>query len=409
MRVLAVVELGSNWGHLLRLLPLVKALRARGDEVVMAVPDVELARSAFLGEDVRIEACPGAGRQDGQRYRTPVSHYAELLHRCAFGDEPLLEVALRDWAAFVARCKPDAMLTDFAPTALLVAHLHRLPLVQVAIGWEAPPAGEALPSVRPWETVDLAPMRQLEQEMLDRLNRICARENAPLLPRVAALYSTGTQLLATWPEADHFGPRAVANYIGPIFSADHGMQVSWPPRRVRDKHVLIYLAPDPRNMTIVDAMRRSPVHVIAILPTISAQLRRRLHGPRFQVFDQPVRLDALIRETDLVIYNGGHGLTAISMLAGVPMLALPKTMEQALAIERLTQTGAIRSIVSAGGPARAAHLAHEVLADGTSRNAAEVMARRYATMKQERTVAAVVNALTSCPGTDAGPRHAPPG
>lgn len=392
LRVLAVVELGSNWGHLLRLLPVVQALRSRGHEVLLAVPDVERARQAFLGADVDIVACPSA-RRPGRH--APVSHYAELLDQCVFGDGPTLERALAHWAELLAQRLPDVILTDFAPTALFVAHLHRLPLVQMAIGWEAPPADRPLPIVSPWKPVDLHGMQALEAAMLARLNGICARRVAPPLASMSALYSTGVQLLATWPETDHFGPRTGATYIGPIYSADHGSPISWPDGAVdpKVKRVLIYLSPDPRNMMIVDSMRRSPVHAIAILPKIGKAAIARLASPRFQIRDQPVQLEPILQDTDLVICNGGHGLTAASLLAGVPLLTLPRNVEQALAIRRLTEAGAMRSMMDSGGPRRCGQLAHEMLFDSSARRAAQAIARKYAGSTQHRTILSVVEGV----------------
>jgi UDP:flavonoid glycosyltransferase YjiC (YdhE family) len=392
LRVLAVVELGSNWGHLLRLLPVVHALRSQGHEVLLAVPDVEQARKVFLGADVDIVACPSARRLGRQ---APVSHYAELLDQCVFGDGPTLERALQHWAELLAQRLPDVVLTDFAPTALFVAHLHRLPLVQMAIGWEAPPANGPLPTVRPWEPVDLPRMQTLEARMLARLNRICARRDAPLLASMSALYATGVQLLATWPETDHFGPRTGATYIGPIYSADHGHPISWPDAAAdaKARRVLIYLSPDPRNLMIIDSVRHSPVHAIAILPKIAKAAMARLASPRFQIRDQPVQLESVLQGADLVICNGGHGLTAASFLAGVPILALPRTVEQALVVQRLKEIGAARSMMDSGGPHRCAQLVHEMLSDGSARRAAQAIARKYAGSTQHRTILSVVEGV----------------
>lgn len=60
MRILAVAELGANWGHLLRLLPVIRALRARGHVVRLAAANVAAARGLLSDEPVEIVQCPGA-------------------------------------------------------------------------------------------------------------------------------------------------------------------------------------------------------------------------------------------------------------------------------------------------------------------------------------------------------------
>jgi len=396
LRVLAVAELGSNWGHLLRLLPLVRALRARGHQVVLAVPDIEQARKLFLDDAIDIVHSPGASFKGPLGPLAHISHYAQLLDRCVFKDDATLDATLGQWADLLATWHPDVALTDFAPGALFAAHLHRLPLVQVAIGWEAPPAGMPLPTVRPWEPVDLADMHRLETHLLERLNRRCQASGVLPLGHLSDLYAVGTQLLATWPEADHFAPRpTTAHYIGPIYSADHGRPVAWPetPGPGRLSRVLMYLSPDPRNGQVIDALRRAPLQVIAVLPGIGKPAVSRWTTARFQIWDEPLQLQPLVEAADLVISNAGHGLIAASLLAGVPMLVLPRTAEQALITRRLGATGAVHSMWEGGGPHRCAHLVQTLLGDGRARAAAQALSRKYAGSTQHRTVLSVVGSI----------------
>jgi hypothetical protein len=58
LKVLVVWELGANLGHLLRLLPVIKALKVRGHEVALAVPDPAQARLLLQMPDVECTACP---------------------------------------------------------------------------------------------------------------------------------------------------------------------------------------------------------------------------------------------------------------------------------------------------------------------------------------------------------------
>lgn len=406
LRVLAVVELGSNWGHLLRLLPLVRALRARGHEVVLVAPEVEQARKLFLGEAIDIVPSPGASFKAPLGPLAHINHYVQLLDRCVFRDDTTLEVTLRQWTDLLAAWQPDVALTDFAPGALFAAHLHRLPLVQVAIGWEAPPAGLPLPTVRPWEPLDLAAMQRLEAHLLERLNRRCHAFGVPPLSHLSNLYAVGTQLLATWPEADHFAPRApTARYIGPIYSADHGRPAAWPETRGPGQvpRVLVYLSPDPRNSQVIEALRRAPVQVIAVLPGIGKPAMSRWATARFQIWDEPLQLQPLVETAHLVISNAGHGLVAASLLAGVPMLVLPRTAEQALITRRLTATGAVHSMWEGGGPHRCAQLVQAMLGDNRARLAAQAVAGKYAGSTQLRTVLSVVAAVERAAGDGVNP------
>ena len=394
-RLLAVVELGSNWGHLLRLLPVVRALRRRGHQVLLAAPDVAAARTLYRDEGIEIAARPATPRaKPVVGPRNPTQNYAELLERHAFGDGALA-ATLPQWKKLLETWRPDALLTDFAPRALLVARLHRLPLVQMAIGWEAPPAGVALPGIRPGQPADPATAQLVEARLLDRINRCCVAHGVPSLSKVSDLYATGTQFLATWPEADHFGPRESGCYIGPIYSVDHGREVQWapPPSQGRVRRILVYLSPDPRNRRIIEALRRLSVQVVAVLPGANKNWTARMALPGWSIWDQPLQLGPLLGSADLVISNASHGLTLAGLQAGVPSLVLPRTAEHAMTAARLVSTSAVRSLINAGAVGGHAALVEQMLEGTTARAAAKALAGKYAGATPFRTVLGVVNGL----------------
>ena len=53
----------------------------------------------------------------------------------------------------------------------------------------------------------------------------------------------------------------------------------------------------------------------------------------------PARLDAVLREADVLVSNGGHGVTAAFVCAGKPVLVLPHNLEQALLGYRVQGAG----------------------------------------------------------------------
>ena len=202
MKVLVVWELGANLGHLLRLRPVVQALKLRGHEVVMAVPEPDAARSLLDVAGVECIACPMVWPRGvrGQRERE-VRCYADILAEYAFGDGPALARTLGEWAALLDVVRPDAMLIEFAPLALLVARLHRLPAVHVAIGWEAPPAGDTLPLIRRGHPGDKEAAVALEAVLVGRINEHCAAATTPSRARAATTNCMATTATTTWTAA----------------------------------------------------------------------------------------------------------------------------------------------------------------------------------------------------------------
>ena len=385
LRVLAVTELGGNWGHLLRLRPIVEELRARGHVAVLATSDVAAARRMFGDESIELAAWPTLLARDPLPSPTRFDHYAQMLARCAFGDAAALRLSVQRWTSVLRRLRPDVMLVDFAPAALFTARLMRLPVVQAVTGWEAPRQDEPLPPIRPWRALDNAPFERIEAALLANLNRECALARVAPLGRVSDLYRTGTQLLATWPEIDHFGPRADARYIGPIYTEDLGEEVEWAacasdttasPR----PRVMVYLVRDPRNERIVAALASLGAEVIAVLPDTPQDLAERLRSAHVRVFDKPIRIAKVVAQARLAITNGGHGVMGACVRAGVPMLLLPCFAEQALLAQRVEQGGLAQSLpTDAEGMPDLALLARALADPQAPARVAEVARRHAAT------------------------------
>lgn len=394
LRVLAAVELGGQWGHLLRIKPVLEGLRERGHIGVLATTDVPAARRLFDSEPIEVVACPSLRLMKPVPRGTRYKHYAQILDLCAFGDDAMLAANVRHWMALIDRVRPDAMLTDFSPLALFVAHLKRLPVVQIPTGWEAPPHGQPLPliSIEPAPEQDRAPWDEFEARMLARLNRQCAAHGVAPLRHLSDVYAIGTQLLACWPQTDHFAPRTAARYIGPIYSEREGVTVEWPEAQADRPRVFVYLAPGRHNVSVLETLRDAGADVMAVMPGLPPAVAERLRGPRLQIVDGPVHLGAALTGLRLTISNGGHGLTGASLRRGVPMLIVPRTAEQFILGSWLAEQG-VAQVLGAVGAGDAAEIVTRALHDEDSLAKAAAVAVGYADHSLARTLREVVEAI----------------
>lgn len=399
LRVLALLELGGNWGHLLRLRPVIGELRARGHVTVLATSDVAAARRMFGDDSIELVEWPTLLARTPLPPGARFHHYAQMLAHCAFGDAAALRLSVQRWSSVLRRLRPDVMLVDFAPGALFAGHLLRLKVVQAVMGWEAPPVGEPLPSLRPWHAVDATPFERIEAALLANLNQECALARVAPLACVSDLYRTGTPLLATWPEIDHFGPRAAGHYIGPIYADDFGELVDWSVSSATTataprQRVLVYLARDARNEAIVAALAALGAEVIAVLPDIPPAEAERLRSPHVRVYDKPIRIARVAAQARLAITNGGHGVMGACVRAGVPMLLLPRFAEQVLLAGRLQDSGLARSLLPAeGGGLPDLELIARALADPQAVERARGVARRLAGTTPRDSILATVAAI----------------
>lgn len=342
LEVLVAWELGGNLGHLLRTEPVARALRERGHAVTWAVPDPAAAMPLLAGgwrEVLRIPRPVLPTRDDP-------ACYADILAAHGFGTDAMLSDAMAAWSRLLAHVRPDAMLVDHSPLALLAARLHRVPALHLATGWESPPAHPHLPILRPRSDDADAAVGAVEAAMLERVNRLCRQHGAPTLEVLAEVFRAEATLLATLPEIDHFAPRPDRPwfdagdprrqpvYVGPLYSGDTGDVAEWPVEGV--PKVYVYLQRGEATGAVLRALEHTRASVIAVVPGaegVPAHPSRRLHRAT-------VRLHEVTREADLVVCHGSHGVVAASLLAGAPLLVLPSQFEQGLMGERIQALGA---------------------------------------------------------------------
>lgn len=396
LRVLIVWELGTHLGHLLRLLPVVTELIGKGHEVLLAVPDPAFAHKFLGNAQVKCVQCPTfRSRPGSEQQEGDVVCYADILGRYAFGDEEGLADALTLWASLIGEFKPDVLLIEFAPLAMLAARLHQLPAVHLAIGWEAPPQSRALPIIRASPTVDQASVFEREAALVRRINSHCVNAGVAELQWLSDLYKSATQLIATLPETDHFGPRLQGQYVGPLFSTEFGPVVRWPEPSAEHatRRVFMYLQPDRANLALLKALKNLGARVIAVLPGLQASAAASLNDGHVQLYSHPVRLAGLLEKADFVITNAGHGLVAASLLAGTPLLLIPRNFEQVMLAKRIKSTGAAHVLPREHVAVRAHEAIERLVNDAYAREAAKTIARKYVACTQDGVIAKVVDAV----------------
>src|ERR1700722_2945490 len=174
--ILITWELGGGWGHLMRLLPVARGLAERGHRVWLALRDLSRA-SRLFGPEVRLLQSPVRTRMISDEIRVPTT-LAHILHNNTFNDENELIGLCRAWDSVFELEKPDLMVCDHSPTALLAARGKRFPTCMIGTGFICPPDTHPLPNLRFWAPADPA-------QLLSHENRVLARANAALADRHA--------------------------------------------------------------------------------------------------------------------------------------------------------------------------------------------------------------------------------
>lgn len=335
-RVLIAWELGEAFGHLARCLRLAQGLMARGHGVTLALKDVRLPAAQRLAPGITVLPAPltpqaGAGS-------SPPVNYADVLCVSGFADARDVAARLNAWRGTFALARPDVLVADHAPTALLAAQLANIPHLAIGNGFAIPPSVSPWPSIRPWEAVSDQMLTTAEARLDQILEAAQKALGHTRTVRVRDLFGEH-DILDTFAELDHYGARPAGRYVGPIVSVPQAMRVAW--QSCEGCRVLAYLRPAvPGFESILQALARLDAEVLCIAPGMRPEAAKRCATQRMRIALTPVDLPPLLQHADLAVGYGNSGFSTQALLAGVPLAMRPRHVEQALFAHRVEELGA---------------------------------------------------------------------
>jgi UDP:flavonoid glycosyltransferase YjiC (YdhE family) len=369
-KVLCAWEFGADLGHVRRLIPIARELRAMGHSAAFAFRDsAHLATASAEGFEVF--AAPLL-RPPLHVSPSPLSH-SDILLNLGFADRPGLAGALRAWRSLYELVRPDILVADYAPTALVAARAAGLRRVTIGTGFAQPADGDPLPALRPWAPLEENVLRGFDERVLTAI-RAASNGAASSVPREAReIFAAQAHLLCTFPELDPFGPRADVEYAGPQGDATTGANVRW--KSTAGPRVFAYLKPrDPRFAAVLQGLRTASAEVIVAAPGLDAGEARAASSETFRVVPGTVNLDPMLGEASLCVSHAGPGLAARALVAGVPMALLPLQLEQFLVAVRLRDGGSAQLV----SPEEAAPDFREWFGELLARDDLREAARRHA-------------------------------
>jgi len=381
-RFLLAWEIGGGLGHLVPLVQVAQPLVAQGHAVHFVLRDLSGARAA-LGP---LAAAPGVQLWQAPLWllpfqaQQPSASYAELLFHAGYLDAGRLHGLVLGWRSLLDAIRPDLLLADHAPTALLAARGRPLRRALIGNGFFQPPAVQPLPSFREWERIDPHRLAHTESRVLANCNAVLAAEGLAPLAAMHELTAADERFLITWPELDHYGAgpqgRPGEHYWGALPPREQGVPAVWP--EGGGPRIFAYLRGD---YAAIDAVLqqlalapcRTLVHAVGLTP---AQ-RERHAGARLRFSDAPVAMDTVTAQADAVLCHAGSGTVCTALQAGLPLLLLPMHVEQMLCARRVLACGAGEMLLPAELGSRLQPALARVLGDAGVRQAARALAARH--------------------------------
>ncbi len=334
-------ELGGGQGHLVPLVPIIHRLKALGFQVYAAVRDLASVERILGSSDVSYLQAPVKTGRSHDRI-DPLRSFAHILHNSGYSDPGELKAMVHAWRNLFDFVRPDLVLCDHAPTALLAARACQVKRAVIGSGFCCPPDECPLPDFRPWLPDASAGLRDDEDRILTGANRVLNGQGAEPLRRLSQLYSEAdAAFLTTFAELDHYPNRNRPDYFG-IWPGPEGAFPEWP--NAVGKRIFAYLHPFPDLPNLLGYFNQLRCPTLAYVPRMDPTLKVQFESPTLRFAPERLDLAAVGSTCDLAVINPGHATTASLLLAGRPQLHIPIHLEQHLNARNVERLGAGLSV-----------------------------------------------------------------
>ena len=333
--ILCTWEIGGELGHISRYSAIVKALESDGHHVVLALKDLSRAYPFFCNTKATLMQAPvWLPKVTMQR---PIACLADTLLCLGYLETDPLDCLVQAWESIINSVKPDLVIFDYAPTAMIALRHTQIPKILIGTGFADPVPGRSIVDWRPYPKDDGLIARQ-EDRVLLQVNAVLARRGQPTLAQLTDLFAVDRVVISTFPELDLYSQRDNADYCtGPTANL-----VDTPVKCASDARPrsLAYLKPAHPNIELlVTALARSKANVFIACPKGPANLFTPHVSERFQFSNELVDLQGAMGDVDVFVGHGNASSVKESLVAGNPTVVLPIQLEQLLTGRKVQQAG----------------------------------------------------------------------
>ncbi len=416
-RILLAWELGGNYGHISMLLPLARQLRQSGHTILFAIKDCP-ARQLLAAEGFDYALSPRLSTRKNQ-FGQPAG-FADILAGAGFGEVEALAGLVSNWHDLFNLFQPTVIVAQYAPVAQFATRLFftsegdveksknefregiypplrrvGLPCLQINTGFESPPEVSPFPCFRPYLKLTREHLLAKELTILNNINVISARRGVEPYGSLQEVLKSDMDLLATLPELDHYQGRRSGRFIGPMSLADNGAIVHWP--KEAGPRVFVYLRSLSGLTAILETLTSVGGSVIAVIPDINDRLFVKFKSTRLHITKSWVKLAGILPDMDLAVTHAGHGMTSTALLAGVPMLVIPTTIEQWLVTRNIERLGIGIGIKKARITDEFPGALQKLHSEHSYREKAKKLADKYTGYDQQQTIQRLVKTIEGLP------------
>lgn len=308
-RLLIGWELGAGAGHLHRLIPIIDFYLSRGWSVAAAVRARAAANALFARferhlADGSLSVVQAPIFLHPSRGPTDAASLPELLAHMGFAEPDLVGPVVRAWQRILIDARPDAVISDMAPS-LNIAARGKLPLVVIGNGWTIPPdAADPVPFLLRAGAQTAA--SEASTRVLDVILKV---DGKPRFERFCDLLRGSANLVCTLDLFDPYRDHRAEDYYWPVEIA--------PPAaasRNRDRGFVYLPKNHPALASVLRAIEIGSMPFRGYFPGAGATARNLVTSAA------PLKLADELPRSRLAVHHGGLGTAIECLIHGVPQM-----------------------------------------------------------------------------------------
>jgi UDP-N-acetylglucosamine:LPS N-acetylglucosamine transferase len=334
-RIVFTWELGEGMGHIVPYISLIRTLLARDHELSFILRDLRHTQSLMGMQKITCFQAPMKTWQSANQIKSPLT-YAHILHNIGFDNPAFLSGLVKGWQTLFNTIKPDCVIFEHSPTALLAARSYTFKMFLLGTGFVIPPAIYPLPNLRFWLKPDPDALRSDEDRTLQITNATLGRFSLAPLTHIADLFTGVEPILTTFKELDPYKERENSLYYG-VWTNSIGEEPEWP--KGNGKRVFLYLKSFPALHALLVMIEKLKLPSIIYIENLDKKLKENIKSTTLKFVDRPQDMNKIAAQCDFAILNATHNTTANLLLAGKPALHLPIYLEQSLTAKRIEELG----------------------------------------------------------------------
>jgi UDP:flavonoid glycosyltransferase YjiC (YdhE family) len=333
-KVLIANELGTGYGHMRNMLPIVEALDARGYKCILSMPDLNGAYALLKERRWPLVRSPRltARNRLSQSGRAAAS-YSDIIAVYGYGEFELLLTAVSVWETLIRELEIDLVVGEHSPTLCLAA-MGLAPMILVGEDFTFPPAGkDEFPA---YNNLELAYSNEL---LLDNVARVQRARGLRVPDTITEVFRVAGRFVCSFPELDVFRDTRTDPVVGPIDAALSPLAPAPEP------HIFAYLGQEfPRTRDILHMVAKSGIPAEAHIRGAGPKYLSEFDDKAITFYRQPQPIADMLQRCSVVIHHCGNGLMTNAAAAGRAQLLAPQHIGMQAHARVLERLGVGRSI-----------------------------------------------------------------